>query len=620
LALAIHSGDLAVLGEFSGIRDYVLKPLPGAGSARRLRARSFRVPAFTHMIAREIRRRCDGSEALALDCAGGSDELADVSPANGLLLAGRAEDGAERAIAAYQAELDRWSLADLGGELVFHLAAVRCASSDIPYAALQGKLALRKMRPLEGALVAGARWNNAAFRSGWGDPHAKVCAGCGATVGDVSAGRFCDSCIDDDELGRLLPACNFGHWVEPDHSTVHVPGQGLALSTADRTMAGVGDLDLTTAGWAMLRYLPHGDFAALAERSPGRRKLLAYLAISVDAFAIENGAGVEPVPSADPVTEGSHAEEALAEVAVETGALAPVLSSATALDSPETAESEAVGEAAAAPSSASAFDSLEPPALAGTLPPPDSVAAHAHSLIAARFPDVYPIHGDRDTLLAAGPWDQVLHLALRLHQDFRETVRDNGGRLAFSAGLVLEHPVANLRSAVDHARAELARAQNGGPTGGRMSGGISSCISVFGKILPWKAAKDVADRGFEMAAWLKEDRISSSALRRVGELHSLSLGNRSTPGANHWKLRYLPLLVWQARDADRLLRRKILRLAADPGLWENTGLVTELAFLAAPVRPRGNPEASGANASASPVPSSVSALDSPAKAGGEPDG
>ena len=153
---------------------------------------------------------------------------------------------------------------------------------------------------------------------------------------------------------------------------------------------------------------------------------------------------------------------------------------------------------------------------------------------------------------------------------------------------------------MDHARAELARAQNSD---------AAERISLFGEILDGMAAKDVAERGFEMASWLKEDRMSSSALRRIGELHRLSQGNRTTSGANHWKLRYLPLLIWQARDADRLLRRKILRLAADSELWQNTGLVTELAFLAAPVGAIGNP-----------APSSARALGLPAKAGGELDG
>ena len=113
--------------------------------------------------------------------------------------------------------------------------------------------------------------------------------------------------------------------------------------------------------------------------------------------------------------------------------------------------------------------------------------------------------------------------------------------------------------------------------------------------------------------------MSSSALRRIGELHRVSLGRGSTADANRsdasrsdanqWKLRSLPLLIWQARDADRLLRRKILRLAADSELWQNTGLVTELAFLAAPVRATGDP-----------APSIASAFGSPAKAGGDLDG
>jgi hypothetical protein len=592
LAFAIHSGDLAVLGEFSDIREYVLKPLPGAGSARRVRARSFRVRAFAHLIAREIRRRCDSS----------GDSFADVSISGDsasrfggepIVLAGRAQEGAERALTAYQAELDRWSLTELGGELVFHLAAVRCSAAEIPYAALQERLAHRLLRPLEGALVAGARWNSSAFRSGWGDPHAKVCAGCGATAGDVSAEFLCDSCIDDDELGKLLPACNFGHWVDPDHATVHVPGQGLALSTATLAMAGPDDLDLTTSDWAILRHLPHGDFQAMAERSAGHRKMLAYLAIGVETVAVEDVAAVEPAPVAVPVAEQDHAEAPAEVSAAETDT--------SALDSAPPAESEETMVAAAPPAvspepPAKAAAAPPPDSAAPNSPPPDSVAAHAYSLILARFPDVYPILGDRDTLLAGGPWDQVLRLALQLRHDFRNSVREDGGRLAFFAGLALEHPQANLPSAVDHARTELARAQSNNPDGGSIPG----CVSVFGQVLDWKAAKDVADRGFEMATWLKEDRMSSSALRRIGELHRLSQGNQSTPGANHWKLRYLPLLIWQARDADRLLRRKILRLAADPELWKNTGLVTELAFLAAPVRARG--------------------LGLPAKAGGDLDG
>ncbi|GEM_PF-5182853 len=462
MALTIHSGDLAVLGEFSGVRPYVTKPLPGAGDARRLRARSFRVRAFLRLIAREIRQR--------------SGEGAGISPlgeesfeATRFRLAGRAAEGAERAIAFYQADLDRWSLDVMGGELVFHLAAVRATEDGaFPDAALEQKIALRRMHPLEGALVSGARWNTATFRSGWADPHAKKCAGCGATVADVSGAsgvdgtQLCDRCIDDDELGRILPASNSAQWVDPDHATIHVPGQGLALNASTIAAGGV-DLDLTTGDWPVFRHLPHGDFSGLAQRAPGSRKMLAY-------------------------------------VAIHSAAEAPL----------------------------------------------------------QRFPDVFPIEND-GALIAAGPWDQLLRFALEL----------GGGAPESRAAITLEPAAAHVDSAVAQVLGRLQQTEAGR-------------VWLFSESLDWPSAKDAVDRGFEMAQWLKEDRMSGSALRRIGEVHRLS--NETRTDSQQWKLRSLPMLIWQARGADRLLRRRILRMAADPDLWRNTGLATELALLAASPR------------------------------------
>src|SRR5258708_36969854 len=92
---------------------------------------------------------------------------------------------AERDLAAYQAELDQWSLAECRGELVFHLAP-------------DAKIAARRGHPLEGSLVSGARWNTGAFRGSWGTPGTIQCAGCGATAAEANDG-FCVSCVEDDE-------------------------------------------------------------------------------------------------------------------------------------------------------------------------------------------------------------------------------------------------------------------------------------------------------------------------------------------------------------------------------------------------------------------------------------
>jgi hypothetical protein len=164
---------------------------------------------------------------------------------------------------------------------------------------------------------------------------------------------------------------------------------------------------------------------------------------------------------------------------------------------------------------------------------------------ASQHSDVFSFPMDRGRQILIGPWDRVLRLAISLQPQ--------------SAGLVLAAPQANMRSAVRRAQHELARAGAGH-------------FSLDGQMLEWKAAAQVVDRAFEMAGWLKEDRMTSSTLRRIGELHRMSQNGGP---------RYLPLLVWQGRDADRLMRRKILRLAADRAQWQSTDLVTELAFLAA---------------------------------------
>src|SRR5207247_1479058 len=143
---------------------------------------------------------------------------------------------------AYQAEIDQWSLAELRGELVCHMA-------------VEAKFEQRRGRPLEGALVAGARWTTAAFSTGWSAPDAIQCPGCLASAADSGDG-FCMTCAEDD-AGAAVPL--------PQHKVL---GDAAGIE------------------WpARVRQMPSGDFLDLARRSLGGRKLgcLALRAIPADA-------------------------------------------------------------------------------------------------------------------------------------------------------------------------------------------------------------------------------------------------------------------------------------------------------------------------------------------------
>jgi hypothetical protein len=415
--------------------DYVLRDCPAGapGGLRRLRARAFRVQAYAQLIAREIERRCG---VTVLSVSGGQFTLAGPAATDSK------SDDAERKLAAYQVELDQWSLAELNGELVCYVVAAHCDSPNWPEETLGHKMLWRREHALQGALVSGARWNTAAFSTGWNDPDAIQCPSCGATATNSGDG-YCMTCAEDDELGKVIAS----------NMPITLPGKNAVLGSQE-------GFEWSAAS----RQMPHGDFRDLAKRSPGKRKLLGYLSTSSE-----------------------------------------------------------------------------------------------HAAAAAGLSDVFVLATAQDLLLI-GAWDQILRLALE-----RRT----------SAGIVLASPQASLRASAARARRERVRA------------GADRC-SLFGELLDWKTASEVAERGFEMARWLKEDRISGSALRSIGELHRMSRTGedgeskaRQPLDVGRWQLRYLPLLIWEARNGDRVLGRRILRLAADRAQWETTGLVTELAFLAA---------------------------------------
>lgn len=256
--LAVRPGDLAVLGDFSGVRKYVLRPEPVSGALDRIRARSFKVNAYAWLVARRILQ----------DLVPG---LRVVQSAGGrFVLTGAARPTAEPILASFQRNLDEWAFRQLRGELRIHLATARCESESLPIAALESKMAARRLRPLEGALLQGSYWNATAF---WNAPAAvgqDRCESCGST--ETVHGGICFVCLEDQELGQALPQARFARGVPENDGRISIPGLGMALGES-------GDLDLTCGEWRLLRYAPAASLEELAEKSPVRRKMLGCLVV-----------------------------------------------------------------------------------------------------------------------------------------------------------------------------------------------------------------------------------------------------------------------------------------------------------------------------------------------------
>ena len=332
-SLELRSGDLAVLCAFSGVREYVLQSTLGPGALDRVRARSFEAGAYRRMVARRIQQDL-------------VPELRTVYSVPGrFLLAGPARGTAEPILTSFQRNLDEWALRQLRGDLQVHLVAARCEDQCLPVNALEDRLALRCLRPLEGALLQGAYWNAGAF---WNPSIAAGqdrCAACSAT--DTLHEGVCLACLEDQELGRLLRDASSAGWAAESGALVSIPGLGLALGDS-------GDLDLSQGEWALFRHLQTAELEDLAEKSPGRRKLLACLAVDADAtgeaFAQCKG---------DPQNTGEL--------------------------------SRRIG---------------------------DFFSRHAGQMIESRFPGLCLIWSGGDDLLVVGPWNQALEFAIQLRRDF----------------------------------------------------------------------------------------------------------------------------------------------------------------------------------------------------------
>jgi CRISPR-associated protein Csm1 len=196
---------LAIEGDFAGIQNYVLKPVPGArGAAKRLRARSFRVAECTKQIAGRICREFPRTSLFY--AAGGR-----------FLLTAAFEHEWQTKLAALQASLDQDLFAKFSGEVAFHLAAAPFSDGKVPKDELSEQHRKRRANPLEYALLSHNGWREdqffAAAGQGWGK-----CPACLRTMSRfkrIDDQDICEDCADDRDLGTYLSRWQFPAGREP---------------------------------------------------------------------------------------------------------------------------------------------------------------------------------------------------------------------------------------------------------------------------------------------------------------------------------------------------------------------------------------------------------------------
>jgi CRISPR-associated protein Csm1 len=255
---------LAIEGDFSGIQQFVLRPVPGAGgAARRLRARSFRVLALTRLVARAIEGEFSDAGARLYYSAGGR-----------FLVVGRSSRGWEERLGALQAAIDEDLMGQFRGSLVFHLAGAEFGDGRVPRVALGESLGRRKLRPLIGALQGAEGWASGrfAFLSSEGGR----CDGCGTSdrVRAEGGERLCEGCVADREIGARLLGSGQSGLAEREGGRILLLGRAWDLTDG-------GSLPVPLIGHAPRTEGRLATFEELAGRAIGR-SYLGYLRVDAD--------------------------------------------------------------------------------------------------------------------------------------------------------------------------------------------------------------------------------------------------------------------------------------------------------------------------------------------------
>jgi CRISPR-associated protein Csm1 len=355
---------IAFLGDFSGIQGFVYRPAPGVGgAARRLRSRSFRVSAYTELIARWCLQQLSVSNPKLLYTAGGK-----------FLIATEPFDSWQNKVAHMQAQIDEWAWTNFEGELVFHLAAAPFDSGKVPDEALFSALELRRRRPLAETLQSDGNWRESEFIRPTDSNDAK-CQSCGITqrVAMRTDGEtVCAICAADESIGSILPQSRFAILCKAQSGVISALDLAIRLdkdasSSPGQTVLSLGGSLRGYESWLLLRHVPTSDegrtldFDEIATYAPGRRKWLGCLRIDADHI-------------------GRHFAELKGDPARIWG-LSRLLN--------------------------------------------DFFTSTAEQLLKNKFHTIYAVYGGGDDLFVIGPWTDTLDFALALQEQLRTSVGED---------------------------------------------------------------------------------------------------------------------------------------------------------------------------------------------------
>ncbi|MBI2917261.1 MAG: type III-A CRISPR-associated protein Cas10/Csm1 [Chloroflexi bacterium] len=479
------------VGDVSGIQEYIFHiASAGGGTAKRLRARSLFVQTISEAAPLHILRKFGLPPANVLMASGGKFYV----------LLPNTED-TKKKLEAIQRHVDQWSLTGLRGALALNLAWVAFGEAGFRrfgqvMAQSMDRLAERKDRRFRQALLVNSAWDKDVFVFPPFGADQRACPSCDSFPVPKDGETLCLQCGVDREWGERL---------HHQHYVIISPG----ASGADREMAGVGvslraGLAELSDKQATLIRLNNPDTLEAAQYPTSYRYLLTRL-------PTDNG----EVLDFKKIAAKSAGRHYLGFLKADVDRLGEVFAFGLKRETPE-ASLDTVSQLATLSRQLDLF-----------------FTGWVQHLLCKDFPDCYPVFSGGDDLFLVGPWDRVLEMAGRIHDDFARWT--GNPRLTISAGVVVGPDSYPIGQAADDAEHAVDEAKDKG----------RDRITLLGHTLTWRDWNTIS------ADWQKLQREDTTSAFLYSLLEYGRMWRDYHQNGNVLGLRFQPMLAYNlGRNVD----------------------------------------------------------------------
>jgi CRISPR-associated protein Csm1 len=551
---------LLVGADLAGIQKYLFDLREGTGGiARRLRARSFKVAAYTDGLSIAILRRLGLPLTQRLLFAGGKFVL---------LLPNSPEVQAR--LNEIRTSVAGWVFRYSVGEVTLSLATLPATRDDLrqfpeTWGRLNAALRMARAQPGHEVLTHQSTWNEEEFvlppvELGENEVRCPSCRRRKAEVASASPDSppICSHCRDEENLGAILPRCRYVVYYTEDPNQRVIFGDSvptpigrflladdhflsLALSllapttsTPDSTASSrpvVLDLDGTLEGpsHACLiggfrsRYVPRDpetgavvDFASLARQSQGR-PLIACLKMDADNLGYIFSEGLHASPgngTGSPVPNQTLPKNPAPPASPQAGAIARVASLSRILE---------------------VFFS-----------------GYIEELLRQKYSNIYLVYSGGDDLVAVGPWDRILDFAAEIREAFRRFTAGNP-LWSLSAGVAVTNPHVPVLLVIEEADRLLEISKSIAGSGvlpypapaANHAPPQKDRITVLGTSIPWNQFPTLVQEGKQLARWIADRVVSTAQVYRL--LYYAGLARKFQQTRDTQYLQYIPYLVRDLR-------------------------------------------------------------------------